>query len=313
MHKTGNAAKLHGRHWSMTFGLCAILTMSVSTCGDKSDKKSPAPAGQVIAKVNGQEITVHELNYEFNHLPNIPENEKASVRQTLARQLVGQKLLEEKAIDNKLDHQPDVLLELERAKTGTLAKAFMGSKLAQIPDPAPADVEKYIAAHPEQFSQRQVIFLSQIQFPAASLIGDVKTFMETQNDKHEPNTLSVIANYLKAKNVAFKTNKTSGPIGSLPATVQSYVAKAPSQDIFVLQSGPYSVVNVVEERQSDPLVGDDAKTEARRVLHVQNQGKFIETLSKKLIADSKIEFMGEFKDMPIDPSVVAKTPALDKK
>ncbi len=313
MLDVGKAGKPYNRYLSSTFILSAVLMIGVSACGEKNDKKTPAPAGQVIAKVNGQEITVHELNYEFNHLPNVPESERTTVRQTMARQLVGQKLLEEKAIENKLDHQPDVLLELERARTGVLSRAFMASRLSQISDPASADVEKYVVAHPEQFSQRQIVFLSQIQFPASSLTGDVKAYMESQNDRHEANTLNSISNFLKEKNVAFKTDKTSGPIGSLPTTVQSYVAKAPNQDIFVLQSGPYSVVNVVEGRQSSPLVGDDAKTEAKRILRTQSQGKLLETLSKKLIAESKIEFMGEFKGMPIDPVTATKAPVPDKK
>lgn len=294
---------------SLSTALAIVASISLSGCGDKDKKNAPSPPGQVVAIVNGQEITIHELNYEFNHTPNVPENEKTIARQSLVRQLVGQKLLEEKAIEQKLDHQPEVLLELQRARSAVLSHAFMATKISQLPDPAAADIEKYVTSHPEEFAQRQIITLNQIQVLSTSLTPDVKAYLEARNDRHEPDTIGAVESYFKGKGIKYKTDKSSGPVSALPDTVKLYVSKAPIEDVFVLQSGLYSVINIIEKRQLNSLVGDEAKEEARRLLRGQSQNKLIDSLSKKLITESKIEFMGEFKGMPVEPAItVASSP-----
>ena len=65
------------------------LSIAIAGCGGTSQ----SPSGQVVAKVNGQEITLSELNAEMlaNNLGN--KSEDPAVRQATIQRLVARKLL----------------------------------------------------------------------------------------------------------------------------------------------------------------------------------------------------------------------------
>jgi EpsD family peptidyl-prolyl cis-trans isomerase len=63
---------------------------------------------QVVAKVNGDEISVHTLNFQMSRLGNLTEEQgKKAPRDVLAK-LVDQKLMVQKAEDGKLHRDPKV-------------------------------------------------------------------------------------------------------------------------------------------------------------------------------------------------------------
>ena len=98
------------------------LTVALSSCGRADVKKT---SGQIVAKVNGDEISVHQINNAIARSNDIPPDEaKQAAAQTLER-IIDQELLVQKALKDKLDRDPQVMQSIEDAKRQILARAYI--------------------------------------------------------------------------------------------------------------------------------------------------------------------------------------------
>lgn len=111
------------------------------------------PTGQVIAVVNGEEITVSELNYEAR-LRNLRlENDPAS-KAALIRELVERKLLAKEAEARGVDHTSRFILGERRARDILLAQELINE--ARTGQPSASELSSFIARHPVAFDRRVV-------------------------------------------------------------------------------------------------------------------------------------------------------------
>ena len=104
-----------GRWWLLlaTTVLLAGPTL-LAACGEKRDPG----ASQSAARVNKDEITVHEINFVLQQQRNLrPEQADAAAKQILER-LIDQQLALQKAEEGKLDRDPRVVQQLEAVQTG---------------------------------------------------------------------------------------------------------------------------------------------------------------------------------------------------
>lgn len=75
-----------------------IIALVLAGCGDKDEKT----ATQVAAQVNGEEITVHQINFAMQRMSNVaPEQAKETSIQVL-KGLVDKQLLVQQALEDKL-------------------------------------------------------------------------------------------------------------------------------------------------------------------------------------------------------------------
>ena len=88
---------------------CMALVLVACGGGDKKDK----PASQVAAKVNKEEISVHQINFVLQQQRGLkPEQADAVSRQVLER-LIDQELALQKAQELKIDRDPRVVQQIE--------------------------------------------------------------------------------------------------------------------------------------------------------------------------------------------------------
>ena len=67
-------------------------------CGDKTDGAGELEKGQVVATVNGKDVTIHELNAELQGVA-LPSGEKRKQIETAAlQQIVNRRILARKSI-----------------------------------------------------------------------------------------------------------------------------------------------------------------------------------------------------------------------
>ncbi|MDP3222180.1 MAG: SurA N-terminal domain-containing protein, partial [Rubrivivax sp.] len=110
MNPTMHQASSLARRWIPLAALAtAVLLVG---CGEKKEKA----ASQTAAKVNKDEITVHQINFVLQQQRNLrPEQTDAASRQILER-LVDQQLALQKADEQKVDRDPRVVQQLEAAR-----------------------------------------------------------------------------------------------------------------------------------------------------------------------------------------------------
>ena len=106
-----------------------------------------AKPGQALASVNGEEITVLQLNEELQRANVAPAKQQAASKQLL-QVLIDRQLLQHEAEKEKLDRDPKVMQAVERAQSLIVAQAYMQKRIGSAGQADPAEVEAYFNEHP---------------------------------------------------------------------------------------------------------------------------------------------------------------------
>jgi len=138
----------------------ATLALALSACGDK-DK---TPDGQVVATIDGKDITVHELNAELTLVRANAAAPRKLVEQVALARIVERKMLSNEARKLKLDASPQFLLARTRAEEGLMVQALQADIQSKVPQPTREAAQKFVEENPQVFSDRKLFTLDQIQF-----------------------------------------------------------------------------------------------------------------------------------------------------
>ena len=132
--------------------LISILTLSVLTIAGCSRSDGSKPASQIAAKVNGDEITVHQLNDVLGRLGGAgaaaaPER----IRTAALERLVDQQLTIQKAKEAKIDRDAAVMAVVESNRRQILSQAYIDRVAATVPPPTAEEIHDYYIKNPELF------------------------------------------------------------------------------------------------------------------------------------------------------------------
>ena len=292
-----------------------LMAALVVGCGDKkegaaTDEKA---ATQVAAKVDGTELTVHQVNYALQRIPNLDKEQTTAASLQVVRNLVNQEVIAQKALADKLDRDPMVVQALDAARRQILAEAYMGRKLGTPAEPSDADVSGYFDKHPELFANRKIYRLQEISIKAPK-------------DKHDAiraqlaasKTLNDFAAWLKAENLPVKAGQGVKPAEQLPLEILPKLAQMPDGQAIVVNAPDGLLVIVLVGSQLQPVTLEQAKPAITGLLKTQARQKAGKAELDALKAAAKIEYMGEFVDAgkeaaaapaPASPAAPAKEAA----
>jgi EpsD family peptidyl-prolyl cis-trans isomerase len=146
----------------LTLNLFALLALPVvlASCG----VSQPGVSGQVLARVNRQDISVHQLNRMAGQAGELSQVQ----RDALLERLVQRELAVQQALSMKLDRQPEVMLRLEEARREALAAAWADHLAPGKPAPDENEAARYYAAHPGLFAERKLYRLEELALASGS-------------------------------------------------------------------------------------------------------------------------------------------------
>lgn len=269
-------------------------------CGDKkSDTEAKAPT-QVAAKVNGTELTVHQVNYVLQRIPNLDKAQTKAASLRVARNLVEQEALMQKAVDEKLDRDPVVVQALDAARRQILAEAYMGRKLGTPTEPSATEVSNFYEAHPELFAKRKVYRLQEISIKAPK---DKHPAIRDQLTKSK--SLNNFAAWLKAENLPAKAAQGVKPAEQLPQAILPKLAEMPDGQAMVVNAPDGLLVVILASSQLQPVTLEQAKPVIARLLQTQARQKAAKAQIDAVKQAAKIEYLGEFVDAGKEEATLA--------
>lgn len=273
-------------------------------CGDKKDEAADGdkPATQVAAKVNGSELTVHQVNYALQRIPNLSQDQSKAASLQVVKSLVEQELLVQKATEDKLDRDPTVIQALDAARRQILAEAYMGRKLGTPAEPTDAEISEYFNAHPELFTNRKLYRLQEISVKAPA---DKREAVRAK--LAESKTLNDFAAWLKAENIPAQAAQGVKPAEQLPLEILPKLAQVAKGQAMVVNTPDGLLVIVVADTQSQPVGMEQAKPAIARLLQQQARQKAAKAEMDALKAAAKIEYVGEFVDAGKEAAAPAET------
>lgn len=241
-----------GRGRTLSAPLLATLIASgfLAGCG------SHEPTGQVVAVVNGQEITVQDLQAEARGV-------KASGDpKGLLPIVVARTLLAQSAHKRNLDKYPGFPSDMTRLKQNFLADKMLAATIKPAPPPGDAEVRSFMSSHPWLFAQRQALRVDLIKLQS-----------KDAQEVRDLDTLDAVASRLQSLNIPFERNEATLDTASLPTELAERLVTQPLGSYFTIGNGGTFIAGVVKERSPTVAPAAEQMALARASLEKSNTGK----------------------------------------
>ncbi len=225
-----------------------------------------APTGQVLATVNGEEITSSDLNAEMGSVRATNPAEQRELQRAALQNIVNRTLLAQSAAEQGADTGPTAAMAKRRAEQMAQISMFEEQVRARVPAIAREEAEQFINDNPLMFGQRRIFLVDQIIVPnpPPALLQALEPL----------DTMAQVQAELARYNLP--TRSTFGVIDAVtmdPGAVRQIVA-LPQDAVFILPAQGSVRINKIRESQIEPIAGDDAiniATEMLRNQRIQRQ------------------------------------------
>ena len=116
-------------------------------------KRAASGETQIVARLDGREITISDLRSEQARLglsPNDPNAERIALES-----IVNRALLTTAAREIKIHRQPEALRRMAIAREQALADLYIATA-SQPPEPTLTEIENFVAENPSLFGKRRI-------------------------------------------------------------------------------------------------------------------------------------------------------------
>lgn len=175
--------------WSSVLAAAMLGPLALSAC------HRAAPTGEVVATVDGTEITSGEVETEARATGRSLSGPQApAVRNEILSQLVDRAVLAKQAERAKIDRMPGFIIARHRGEQLLLAQAELSRSLHNDDSITDAQVSSYVASHPTLFADRQQLHVDGIRlssddynpnFATARSIDMVESQLRLEHVKYE--------------------------------------------------------------------------------------------------------------------------------
>jgi len=263
----------------------AVLLLSAC-----SDHKVQPPT-QIAARVNREEISVHQVNWFLQRQGALPTDQAEAAGRRTLESLIDQELAVQAALEQHLDRDPAVLQPLDAARRDLLARAYAERLTASMPPPSPLEVKRYYDSRPALFARRRLYTLVDTAI-------DATPEQQRQIQAQLPTTRGTadVALVLRQAGLRFGSRRTTlGPEALPLSAVDAMAALNEGQSLLV--AGPrdahiYTVIDI----QNAPLNLEEARSSIEGFLAAEGRRQALEQQIKTLRAAARIEYRGRFAD-----------------
>lgn len=302
----------------MRLPVCLLLLLLVATtitlpaCGKKGEDSAKKSDTQVVAIVNGDEITIHQVNFQLSRMGQMNEAQAKVASKKVLTKLIEMQLLKQQALEQKLDKNPGLLQALEATKDQMLAQAYLETMMAKAPKPSNSEIDEFYKSHPELFENRRVFRLQELMVNI-----DKSKFDETEASIKNIKGINEIAVWLKEKNYPFSANSAVKEAETLPSDMLKKLQVLKDGEILILPTeGALHIINLAAS-QAVPISRIKATPIIEQYFMNQNKTNLAKKEMTALNEKAKIEFIGTFANMKkadlINPNPIAQAdvPAAD--
>ncbi len=283
-HRTGSLVSLLG---------CAALAAALAGCGQGSSTQPAANGvrassagtqapGKLAAKVNGTPISVTQLSGAGSAA-------SPSSAQALEK-IIDRELLVQKALQAKLDRDPQVLQAIESSRRQLLAQAYL-DRAGAAAKSTPEEVSAFYAENPALFAQRRIYRLRELVVTASTDKLEL-----IRSEAAGARDLDEVAGWLKWRNL--KVGPVTGatqPAEQLPLGHLSRLASMREGEIAVFASAPGATVVQLVSAQDAPLTEQQAAPQIEQFIAGRKRLELAAAEVRRLREVATIEYVGDFK------------------
>ena len=273
---------------SSRFAFVVVIAIALLVVGCSKGKQDKS-ASQTAARVNAEEITVHQINLLLQKQRGLKPDQVAVATKQALEFLVDQELAVQRTRELKLDQDQRVILQLDAAKREVLARVYAESIGESVAKPAPEDVKKYYDDKPALFKERRIYSIQELSIEAGpEQVDALRSQLQRAKSPIE------FVGYLKTNNVRFNANQGVRAAEQLPADMLDKLAQMKDGEMALLPAPSGALMIHLASSRSEPVEEARAKPVIEQFLLNDAKRKRIEGDIKALRAAAKIDYVGKF-------------------
>jgi EpsD family peptidyl-prolyl cis-trans isomerase len=258
--------------------LIALASIALTLSGCKKTAE-----GQVVAVVNGEEITQNELNGEISEL-NLPSNsDKTQVRAQVLQRMVERRLLAQAAKDAGLDRDPNYVSQERRMKERLLVSMYGRKAMDTINVPDTAKVDAFIASHPQMFASRTRYTLEQLQFEMPADVSRIK-------ELDSAHTLPDVIARLTSMGISFQRGSGALDSATVSPDALKRILSLPQGEPFIVPNGNSAIVSVITKQEPIIISPEQARPMAVQAMRSEELNKIGQQRLDEAKSKAKIEY-----------------------
>lgn len=274
-----------------TLSNTVLLSLALCVMAGCGERDSTA-ATQVIAKVNGDEISVHQVNNALAQINNLqPENTEQARRQIVDK-LINQQLAIQQAEENKIDRSTEVMMKIDAARRDILTRAYLAQVVAALPKPSEEEATSFYNEHPALFAERRIYNLQEVVLeephPSADEIRQLVA----------GKSMDQILAALKERDINFNTNSGTRAAEQIALPVLDGLAKIKDGETGVVETPKALLILHVTASQSAPVTQEVALQRIPQYLANEQAKKAITEDLERLKAQADIKYMDQVASAP---------------
>jgi EpsD family peptidyl-prolyl cis-trans isomerase len=244
------------------YALMSVAVAGLAGCKIPGLHGHAAPTGQVVATVNGQEVTVRDIAAELGPFSTPDPKVRKAAETAALENIVSRKIIAQDAVAQGLDKTPDFALLKQRAIDNLLAQLLEKKLAAQVPVPTKEDADAFVVAHPNMFSQRKIFVVDQLRMARPTDPAVLKPLQPLK-------TLAEVEAQLDKDHIAYQKGVGSLDALAVDPNLIDQIVKLPAGEIFIVPSNGELLVNQIRDTQTAPVTGDQASQFALNYLRRQ--------------------------------------------
>lgn len=275
----------------------ALASVALTGCG----KKGEAPKGQVVASVDGHEITSSQLKLEMGDVTS-DAAANPHAQQAALTSLINRQLFVDEALRRGLDKSPMAYLVRERAQQMALIQLLQMSIASSAPKVSDNEAANFVQSHPSSFADRKLISVDQLIVPAIS--PDVIKQMEPIN------TMDGIIALLAKNNVRYVQSAAVLDTVSMDSATAAKIEQLGVNGVFVTPTGSGASVSKITAVRGAPLSGSEAIATGRLMLTQQRGASQVQQALADIVkqGQSKVQINPQFASANAKADTKAGTP-----
>lgn len=265
-------------------GLISVIIMlvfaaSLTACSSKEKK-----AGQSLARVDGEEITMFQLNEELQRA-NIQPGQQEEANKQLLESLIDQQLIIAEAVRNKIDRTPEVVQAIARAKTQVITKAYFQGIAAKVAKPTKIEIDEYYQKNPEFFANRKQLAMTNVIISSKDFNDELKSVMTSAK------TMSSVIEWMNEKKLPYKRGQLTRTTADLPPEMSDKLLKLQKGSLFIVNEGINTMLITLDSVKDSPVTAKDAASMIEQYLTKQKIKEIADTEVKHLRSLAKVEYL----------------------
>lgn len=257
-------------------GLTIALVVGLQACGAE-------PTGQVVAVVNGEEITQGELNAEIAELPSNVRGDEDTVRREVLSKIIERRLVAQLAKEEGLNRDPTYLMRERRLREELLVQLYGQRQADTVRIPDSVAVKKFVTDNPDRFLERTSYQLDQIVF-------DLTTDKEVLEALEGDNTLEQVEKTLERFGIEYDRIPNQIDSITVPTPILEQIGALPDGEPFVLPADGRLTVSVIIGKALVPTAEDEVVPIAAQELRTTKIRELLEGRLEEARAKADIAY-----------------------